>query len=229
MPVRRSAWSAWNFLTESLDDQQDNDGVTLTYWMNLLQSLSEEKYGPILVTLNAPPNYTLPEKIVAEFDYDHPIYTAKSVAAQKELTTLQGWKGARFAGAWTNYGFHEDGFTSGLRAASDLGAVLPFEIKSAERRLPSSSRISKSILVIVEAIRFQIAPYLALVFAPLFIAIFLFVEFLVNSFLLFTKGKGVRSGIRNELRSVRANWEKQLPGHWQDQFEKKVSFNKKTK
>jgi predicted NAD/FAD-binding protein len=103
MPVRRSAWSAWNFLTESLDDEQDKDGVTLTYWMNLLQSLSEEKYGPILVTLNAPPGAAARDQVVAEFDYDHPIYTAKSVAAQKTLSTLQGWKGCRFAGAWSNY------------------------------------------------------------------------------------------------------------------------------
>lgn len=33
-----------------------------------------------------------------------------------------------FIGAWTLYGFHEDGFTSGIRAAERLGAKIPFEI-----------------------------------------------------------------------------------------------------
>lgn len=36
-----------------------------------------------------------------------------------------------FVGAWTLYGFHEDGFTSGIRAAERLGAKLPFEIVDA--------------------------------------------------------------------------------------------------
>jgi len=36
-----------------------------------------------------------------------------------------------FVGAWTLYGFHEDGFTSGVRAAEKLGANIPFEIVDA--------------------------------------------------------------------------------------------------
>jgi hypothetical protein len=223
MPVRRSAWSAWNFLTESLDDEQDKDGVTLTYWMNLLQSLSEEKYGPILVTLNAPPGAAARDQVVAEFDYDHPIYTAKSVAAQKTLSTLQGWKGCRFAGAWSNYGFHEDGFTSGLRAAHDLGAVLPFEVKSAERSLPSSSKVSNWTLVAIEAVRFQISPFLAMLFAPIYIALFLLLETLINAVVfLTTGGKKTRCAIRNELQSIRSSWERQLPGQWQQRLDHKV-------
>jgi predicted NAD/FAD-binding protein len=224
MPIRRSAWSAWNFLTESLDDEQDKDGVTLTYWMNLLQSLSEEKYGPILVTLNAPKDAASKDKIVAEYDYDHPIYTAKSVAAQKTLSTLQGWKGCRFAGAWSNYGFHEDGFTSGLKAAHDLGAVLPFEVKSAERKLPKSSRISSWTLVAIEAVRFYIAPYLAFVFAPIYIAFFLLLETLINGVgFLASGGRTGRSVFRNELRSVRASWERQFPIQWQSKLEETYS------
>lgn len=33
------------------------------------------------------------------------------------MKTIQHVRGISFAGAWLNYGFHEDGFTSGLRAA----------------------------------------------------------------------------------------------------------------
>lgn len=36
-----------------------------------------------------------------------------------------------FVGAWTLFGFHEDGFTSGIRVAEKLGAKIPFEIVDA--------------------------------------------------------------------------------------------------
>lgn len=38
-------------------------------------------------------------------------------------------------GAWMNYGFHEDGFTAGLRAVADYvpGVTPPFPIASADR------------------------------------------------------------------------------------------------
>ena len=216
MPVRRSAWSAWNFLAESSrDGQTDEDGVTLTYWMNLLQSLSQEKYGPIFVTLNAPPNSMSPEKQVAEFAYEHPIYTANSVASQKKLAALQGWKGARFAGAWTNYGFHEDGFASGLRAAVAMGAALPFEVQSAERSLPPSSTLSQYTLSALEAIRRQLALLLAPILAPFVIALSLALEVIVNAIVFAIRGRGQRCAVRNEIRSVRLSWERQLPIRWQ--------------
>ncbi|UZJ52325.1 hypothetical protein CBS101457_001645 [Exobasidium rhododendri] len=228
MPVRRPAWSAWNFMAESLDGrEQDKDDVTLTYWMNLLQSLPEEKYGPILVTLNAPPGFTLPEKIVGEYEYDHPSYTANSVASQKVLSGLQGWKGARFAGAWTNYGFHEDGFTSGLQASTQLGAVLPFDMQSAERSLPPSSSIGLFTLKVVEIVRNIIAPNLALLIAPIYIALFLLLETIINAGVYVSVGAGKRSAIRNEIRNVRASWERQLPGKWQATIAEATKTDKK--
>lgn len=57
------------------------------------------------------------------------------IIAQKLMPNIQGRDGVLFAGAWLGYGFHEDGFTSGLRAVAEhIGGVqLPFEIAGADR------------------------------------------------------------------------------------------------
>ncbi|SNX87666.1 uncharacterized protein MEPE_06376 [Melanopsichium pennsylvanicum] len=173
MPKRRTAWSAWNFLAETVSPciasvsngnasngdvngkqvkpttksvAEDVDRVSLTYWMNLLQSLDEKKFGPILVTLNpttdpSSPYTPKPELVLQRQSYTHPIYTSDSVLAQQQLKSLQGTRGAYFAGAWTHYGFHEDGFSSGLRAVEAIqGVFLPFDIKHAEREVPNTKQ-----------------------------------------------------------------------------------------
>jgi hypothetical protein len=52
------------------------------------------------------------------------------VAAQDLLPEINSDK-VSFVGAWTLYGFHEDGFTSGICAAEQLGAKIPFDIVDA--------------------------------------------------------------------------------------------------
>src|SRR3546814_956810 len=53
-------------------------------------------------------------------EYEHPLYTPESVAAQRRLPEIDTDRIA-FAGAWHGWGFHEDGAAPGLRAAARLG------------------------------------------------------------------------------------------------------------
>ena len=126
MPKRKVAWSSWNYITTSAGPGVIPT-VCLTYWMNLLQDIPTETYGDVLVTLNPlfPPN---PSTVQGEWTYHHPLYNHAAIQAQKLLPTIQNTRGISYCGAWTKYGFHEDGFSSGLKVAMDhLGATLPFE------------------------------------------------------------------------------------------------------
>jgi len=77
----------------------------------------------VLVSLN-PARPIDPAQVLAEFDYEHPVFDLGALAAQARVPRLQGMQHTWFAGAWTGYGFHEDGLQSGYRAAELLLAQL---------------------------------------------------------------------------------------------------------
>lgn len=110
MPRRKVAWAAWNYRAEASDDAP----VSVTYWMNRLQPLVFKR--PVLVSLNpaTPPRADLTLETVR---YAHPVFDAQATEAQQALPLAQGQGGIYVAGAWTGYGFHEDGFRSGRLAA----------------------------------------------------------------------------------------------------------------
>ncbi|SFR62815.1 NAD(P)/FAD-dependent oxidoreductase [Thiomicrospira sp. ALE5] len=122
MPKIESAWASWNYLSDINQDQQR--AVAVTYWMNQLQPLRTET--PILVTLN-PTREPDPSKVIAKFEYDHPVFDEQTMQAQKELESIQGHHGCWFAGAYTGYGFHEDGLRSAARIARLWQLPLPWE------------------------------------------------------------------------------------------------------
>ena len=122
MPKRRRAWSSWNYLArERAGSGGDDAGVSLTYWMNLLQNLETER--PVLVTLNP---LEEPRDAAGSFVYHHPQYDRAAVEAQVELPSLQGTRRTWFCGSYFGHGFHEDGLRSGLAVASALGAPAPW-------------------------------------------------------------------------------------------------------
>ncbi len=133
MPKRRAAWAAWNVL-QGDPGKEGADEITLTYWMNALQNI-DPRY-PLFVTLN-PPRPPRPELTFGRYCYAHPQFRQGAAAAQKALPAIQGQNRVWFCGAWTGYGFHEDGLNSGLAAAEALGAVVPWRV--AKRRFATAA------------------------------------------------------------------------------------------
>ena len=128
MPKRKRAWASWNFLRWKREGAPVND-VAVTYWMNPLQGLDESK--PLFVSLN-PPFAPDPALTFGRYLCDHPQYDTAAFAAQKRLADIQGQRHTWFCGAWTGYGFHEDGLRSGLAVAEALGASVPWREKQTE-------------------------------------------------------------------------------------------------
>jgi uncharacterized protein len=122
MPKRRRAWASWNFLRWQREGAAEND-VAVTYWMNRLQGIDDDK--PLFVSLN-PPFAPAAALTFGKYTCEHPQYDAAAFAAQKRLGEIQGRRHTWFCGAWTGYGFHEDGLRSGLAVAQALGAAVPW-------------------------------------------------------------------------------------------------------
>jgi predicted NAD/FAD-binding protein len=113
LPTRPLAWAAWNYERAS-DRHRESSQVCLHYLLNLLQPLPFQQ--PVVVSLN-PVTPIAAEKILGSFDYAHPVFDGAAIRAQKDLPALQGKQHTYFCGAWTGYGFHEDGLKSGLLVA----------------------------------------------------------------------------------------------------------------
>lgn len=109
MPKRKLAWAAWNYHIP----QTSLDRSTVTYNMNILQSLSSPE--PFLVTLNHTAHID-ESKVIKRLQYHHPVFTPAGVAAQFQHATISGKNRTCYAGAYWRNGFHEDGVYSALAA-----------------------------------------------------------------------------------------------------------------
>ena len=116
MPSRRGLWTSWNYVGRSAG----SDVCSVTYWMNLLQDLKTDE--PVFLTLN-PGREPRQDRVITTEVYDHPLFDAAAVRAQRRAWSLQGVRNTWFCGAHFGSGFHEDGLQSGLAVAEQLGGV----------------------------------------------------------------------------------------------------------
>ena len=118
LPQRPRAWAAWNYERAATASREET-GVCLHYLLNRLQPLPWKR--PVIVSLN-PLRPIRPDALLGEWDYAHPVFDRAAVQAQARVPMLQGRSRVWFCGAWTRYGFHEDGLMSGLAVAEGLRA-----------------------------------------------------------------------------------------------------------
>ena len=120
LPRRRRVWSAWNYVSQANAAADAHRPVCVSYLINQLQALPFT--SPVIVTLN-PSHEPAPDKVLGRYAYEHPLLDLAAVDAQSRLPDIQGRQRTWFAGAWTGYGFHEDGLKSALRVADDFGVM----------------------------------------------------------------------------------------------------------
>jgi predicted NAD/FAD-binding protein len=141
MPVRRKAWASWNYISAAGD--ADSRLVCLTYWMNLLQNIDQR--FPLFVTLN-PHREPNSGSVLADFEYDHPIFDHAALDAQQQLWILQGTNRTWFCGAYFGHGFHEDGLQAGLAVGEALGgARRPWQVEGESNRISLSPDINAGV------------------------------------------------------------------------------------
>jgi len=116
LPKRARARASWNYYSAECSKQPQT--LTMSYDLNRLQRLQSERQYCVSVN---PADCVDPAKVLAGFDYAHPVYSMETLRAQQLLEDLNGSRSTFYAGAYLGYGFHEDGVQSGLRVAWRLG------------------------------------------------------------------------------------------------------------
>jgi predicted NAD/FAD-binding protein len=119
MPQNKKAWASWVYLSKKKENK-----VSLSYWMNNLQNIDHTH--PLFVTLN-PIEKINKKDIFGEYKYEHPIFDGEAIYAQNNLDKIQGKRNIWFCGAWTKYGFHEDGLNSAINIAKHFKVEVPWE------------------------------------------------------------------------------------------------------
>ncbi len=117
LPRRPLARASWNY---HLPMRADNR-PSVTYSMNSLQNLTSREH--YCVTLNRQEQIA-PDRIIKRLSYEHPAFSAQSVAAQRRKHEISGRNRTFYCGAYWGYGFHEDGVASALDVCAHLGARL---------------------------------------------------------------------------------------------------------
>ena len=134
LPKNSKVWAAWNYSTSSLKSGQidASSRVCVHYLINQLQPLPDDlSKAPVVVSLN-PHQLPKTELTHSVIHYSHPLFDAGAIAAQHRLPMIQGVANIWYCGAWTGYGFHEDGLRSGELVAEDIIERLTAPVASTE-------------------------------------------------------------------------------------------------
>ena len=131
LPANPKTWAAWNY-ERAASSERESSRVCLHYLLNRLQRIPFAQ--PVVVSLN-PLHDIDPATIVGEYDYAHPVFDLAAIEAQKRLPLLQGQQHTWYAGAWTGYGFHEDGLKSGLQVGRALLKLIHDQASPVQERL----------------------------------------------------------------------------------------------
>ena len=127
LPKNRRAWASWNYRVRN----QEKQSCSVSYNMNILQNLTTKK--TYCVSLNQT-DLINPSKIIAKFQYEHPVYDIVSQSSQKRLSEISGKNNTYYCGSYWGAGFHEDGVNSGLNVVKlieeELLCVAPFILES---------------------------------------------------------------------------------------------------
>ena len=124
LPKREKAWASWNYQLSA----DRTKPASVTYNMNILQGLSSQH--TFCVTLNQREDIEA-SKILREFTYHHPVFSTKSINAQRQRLTICGQSNTHFAGAYWYSGFHEDG----VRSAVDVAQRFDCYLKETELKI----------------------------------------------------------------------------------------------
>jgi predicted NAD/FAD-binding protein len=135
MPRRRAVWSSWNYVADS---RARDSEVSVTYWMNRLQNLPDTV--PLFVSVN-PGRKPAPATAHACFTFEHPMYDAAAIRAQRDLHRVQGVRNTYFSGSYCGYPFHEDALSAGLDVAEQLGVRRPWARPAEHRRIGDPPKV----------------------------------------------------------------------------------------
>ena len=111
MPGNRRAWSSWNVTA----DHRDGTTCHVTYWMNRLQRLPGSRQFFVSLNPRTPPHHAWVER-----EYRHPVFSTASQKARSRRPEIDGRNRIHYCGAYWGWGFHEDGFRSGVEAATAI-------------------------------------------------------------------------------------------------------------
>ena len=133
------ARASWNYLRRPSDDSRT---VTVSYDMTRLMRLPVPTDGRRFIVTLGGQDIVDQGSVIETMEYEHPIYTPASVAAQRRLPECDTDR-LVFAGAWHGWGFHEDGARSGVEAAAQargrVGRGTSAAAQSSPRRTPPRS------------------------------------------------------------------------------------------